>query len=29
MVVLDRQDVVSTTIDDLRCDVFLTSHGIW
>ena len=28
MVILDRQDIVSTTIDDLRGNVFLASHGI-
>ena len=28
MVILDRQDIVSTTVDDLRRDVFLASHGI-
>lgn len=28
MVVLDRQDVVSTTLDDLRCDLLLASHGV-
>ena len=28
MVILDRQDIVSTTVDDLRGDVFLACHGI-
>ena len=28
MVILDRQDIVSTTDDDLRGDVFFASHGI-